>query len=98
MIIKLITSYTNKNYFSIIIGNTRICSSKNIANLLNLDINIYNRLLIEKVIQHNKYSMTRNELAFSCNNVSKEVYIKRFKDVFSNQLILLTLGGGSNEN
>lgn len=92
---------TNQNYFSILINDMNICTSENIANLFNLDTDFYNKLLIEKVIKHDRVFISKHckDLEFNLCNIPKEIYKKRFEDVFADQLILLALEGGKlNEN
>lgn len=97
-------------YFSILINEQLFDTSKKISKLLNLDIDLYNKILIEKVIKYNSYftgysilePTKSKDLVFSLNNPptektlikqSKETYITRFKETFTNQLTLLSLGG-----
>lgn len=74
-------------------------TSESISKLLNLDTDLYNKLLIEKVIKHDDYKINDRRLFPSCtkhlsfqlNDIPKEIYIERFKEAFADQLILLTL-------
>lgn len=86
---------TNQNYFSIFINGKNICTSKNIANLFNLDTDFYNKLLIEKVIRHDRVFVSKycKDLEFNLCNTPKETYKKRFEETFLNQLTSLVLGG-----
>ena len=85
-------------YFSIFISDAAFYTSKNIANLFNLDIDYYNNLVIDKVIKHEDFTIDEytNDLAFKHNNISKEIYINRFKEVFADQLTLLALDPNQN--
>lgn len=91
----------NRNYFCISIGNRDVYSGKSISKLLNLDVDTFNQILIDKVVKHKNYYIYRlsKDIEFDLCNVSKEIYIERFKNIFTEQLTLLTLGGiHSNEN
>lgn len=96
MTIDLVQYLSNKNYFIISINNDDYYSSESISELLNLDLDLYNNLLINKVVKHPSYAIgggTHKDLEFNSNSISRETYINRFKEAFSDQLILLTLGG-----
>ena len=46
-------SYSSgETYFIISIGHVNLYTSKEISNLFNIDLDIYNKLLMEKVIKH----------------------------------------------
>ena len=87
-------------YFAISTENNSAHTSKSISKLLNLDIEIYNKILVEKVVKHNRYTIDKyNDLSFDSNGILKETYIERFKNTFVDQLTTLALGGiHSNEN
>lgn len=87
--------FEDEVYFEIISKKSILNSSGEIADFLNLDVDIYNNLLIDKVIRHDKYSIDPDgrDLVFCLKNVSIEIYIERFKETFINELTLATLGG-----
>lgn len=98
-----LVNYTNvENWFKIVIDGKEISSCRCIAKLFNLDIDTYNKLLIEKVIQHDSYYETdfgeEDDFEFGLNNIPKEVYVERFKETFLEELTTLALGGISNDN
>lgn len=76
-------------------------TSYEISKQLGLNVNLYNKILVEQVIKHKIYSKNEeaqlvslmHDLSFSLNKVKPEVYIERFKDVFAKELTLLSLGG-----
>ena len=84
-----------KHCYFCITDNFSAATSKEFADLFNLDTNTYNKLLTDKVIKHSNYTIDvyNKDLMFDLNNISKEIYIERFKDTFSNELTLLALGG-----
>lgn len=99
----------NTHNFLISTKNRGYTTSGSIANLLNLDVDTYNDRLIREVIQHPcfknvfaanfpflKAKLDRN-IVFYLNDVPKETYIERFKEVFVEQLTLLELGGIIND-
>lgn len=92
----LLTKTIRKGYYFRFDNEPTACTSKGISKLFDLDVNTYNKLLIDKVIQHNKYSINPDtkDLLFVLNNTSEEVYLNRFKEIFTNQLTLIYLGGG----
>lgn len=86
--------------FEIITSNGEFHNtSKSIARLLNIPVETYNQLLIDKVIKHKFFKLHSHgagvcaDLTFDLKCLSKEDYLQRFKDTFSEQLTLLTLGG-----
>lgn len=88
------------NTFKITANMRTYYTSSQIASLFNMDIETYNKILIERVIQHDLFKIHNNSKAhfkknvsFSQNNISDEAYIKRFREAFAEQLILLTLSG-----
>lgn len=97
MEIKIVQYKASRSYFEMHIHGGVVYTSKGISKLLNLDIDLYNKLLVEKVIKHNHYikSKYHNDFEFSLNNIPEEIYIERFKETFINQLILVYLGGYS---
>lgn len=98
--IKLSSFYDNEAYFEITTEEGVFYTSKMISNLLNLNLTTYNRLLIEKVIKHEDFAIDQytKDVSFMINNIPKETYIERFKDIFIKEITLLTLGGESIEN
>ena len=100
MIIKIVQYKASRSYFEMHVQGRVAYTSKGISKLLNLDLDLYNKLLVEKVIKHNHYvkSKYHNDFEFDLCNTPEEIYIERFKETFINQLTLLTLGGESNEN
>lgn len=91
-------------YFEIILNEDVYSTSEEIAEALNLSTDIYNEILIEKVICHKDYTLCKNarydvydDLVFLAHDISRETYLKRFKEAFTKQLILLALGGKLNE-
>ena len=102
MEIRLTDFSVTHNYFSIFMNNRNIYTSKSISKLFNLDIDTFNKLLVDKVIQHDNYIIESHpvvepervkDLLFRLNDVPKEIYIERFKETFTNQLTLIILGG-----
>lgn len=88
------------NNFKIVTDDRIYYTSAQISSLFNMNIENYNRILVEKVIQHGLFKVHNNSkghfkrnISFSQNRTSDETYIKRFKNAFAEQLILLTLGG-----
>lgn len=82
------------NYFVLISNDKCFSHSVDIASLLNLNVHVYNKLLIEKVIKHDNYHLRYDSgIFFKLNNIPKETYIERFKDTFNKELTLLALGG-----
>lgn len=81
--------------FEIITSNKDFCStSSSISRLLNIPLDIYNKLLIEKVIQHNLCETHMfDDVTFDLYGTPKEIYLSRFKEVFAEQLTLLALEG-----
>lgn len=81
--------------FEIITSNKVSCStSSSISRLFNIPLEVYNNLLINKVIKHDLYEIhTFNDITFDLCDISKEIYLNRFKETFSDQLTLLILGG-----
>lgn len=86
-------------YFSLNKEGATYETSACISELFNINIDDYNKILIEKVIQHNLYftniatSQKGDDIVFKLNDISKEVYIERFKNTFNKELTLLILGG-----
>lgn len=80
-------------FFILKTNNKTYFSSEMISKAFGLDIDEYNKILLEKVIQHDEYDIKNGteDLVFSPNRISKETYIDRFKEAFADQLILLTL-------
>lgn len=105
MKINLLTNNPKESYFSIIINDTTLYTSLEIAYLLNLNVKFYNKLLIDKVIKHEHYKVENyaefnledivsgGDLVFDLYNTPEETYIDRFKETFTEQLTLLALGG-----
>lgn len=93
--------YGDRPTFEIIFNNKLYINSLKISNLLNLDTNLYNKLLIEKVIQHDNYKESTfksgtiifKDVSFKLQDTSTKTYLNRFKEAFSKELTLLTLGG-----
>lgn len=101
MKVTLLQSIFGNNCFGIRIDEVVYHTSKTISKILNLDVDTYNQILIDKIIKHHNYDIIKDfctipnhakNLSFNLNNVSKEVYINRFKEVFNKELILLALG------
>lgn len=92
--------YGNKLIFEINFNNKLYINSLKISALFSLDVDTYNKLLIEKVIQHeHKETLFKNGtiifkyVAFELRDTPTETYLNRFKETFAPQLALLTLGG-----
>lgn len=100
MKINLFTFDTNKAYFEVSTEYNPAYTSRSISNLFDLDLDTYNKILIDKVIQHNFYDLDKfdKDLTFSHNDIPKEIYIERFKDTFNKELIMLALGGNWNDD
>lgn len=86
-------------FFAVKTSNDSYFSSEMISELLNLDIDEYNEILTEKVIQHENVDVNpkTKDLVFLRNRTTKETYIKRFKEVFAPQLMLIKMGGWEND-
>lgn len=92
--------YFGDAYFKIDTKNVTYFTSESISKLFNLDVDLYNKLLIEKVIMHKDYSINdprlfpscSKHLSFKLNNTSVETYLNRFKETFASQLTLFSLG------
>lgn len=74
--------------------------SEHISEMFGLNIDEYNKILIEKVIQHDHYRIEENfnnilykDVTFKKNGICDTIYLERFKEVFSKELVLLQLGG-----
>ena len=100
MEIELTKLLTGECYFEIAIGDNFYSTSEEISKIFNLDIDVYNRILANKVVRHKNYTMCLNgnidaykDLVFDLCNIPKETYIDRFKETFTEQLTLLALGG-----
>lgn len=80
-------------YFIINIGHVNLYTSKEISNLFNLNLDIYNKLRMEKVIKHKNLFSNSNEedIIFYLNGTDKETYLNRFKESFADKLTLLAL-------
>lgn len=74
-------------------------TSHEIATLLGIQTKYYNMVLIEKVIQHDKYyseflfNVNEEDVVFNSNGLTATTYIKRFKNAFCRELTSLELGG-----
>lgn len=70
-------------------------SCREISELLNLDLDVYEKTLINKVIEHENFKKVArgHDLVFSQNGVPIKTYVKRYKEAFAPQLTLLTLEG-----
>lgn len=87
--------------FSLCLGEKNCYTSYEISKHLGLNVNTYNRILIDQIIKHKIYSVNKeaqivslmNDLSFSLNKVNPDTYIERFKNVFARELMLLSLGG-----
>lgn len=94
-----VTEYVSGNSCFEVVNNGKLLSnSEKISNMLDLDVDTYTNLLIEKVIQHNNYktytyNCSEKDTLFKLNDILKETYVERFKDAFADQLTLLALGG-----
>lgn len=98
MTIRIVTSYrTDLNYFTLLIDNEDFHNSESIADIFNLNVDTFNKLLIEKVIKHSYYTISKHhkDFEFSLCGKSKEIYIKCFKEAFAEQLILFILDENS---
>ena len=88
-------------YFEVSTKNDAAYTSRSISELFNINVDLNNQLVVDKVVKHKNYYIYRlsKDIEFDLCNVSKEIYIERFKNIFTEQLTLLTLGGiHSNEN
>lgn len=99
--IKIEKQYSNRAYFFISIEGkyTIAATSFKIAKIFNLEIDTYNKILIEKVIKHDRYliapdnneSVFSKDLTFELLYDSLKTYIERFKEIFAKELVLLAL-------
>lgn len=86
-------------YFSLSEKGDSFDTSFYIARLFDMDVKQYNKMLIEKVIQHDIHcinaavSWEGDDLVFKRNFVTDTEYIERFKNVFNKELTTLALGG-----
>lgn len=96
MKIKLTKLFTGEFYFEIINNDDVYSTSKEISKAFNLDVDVYNSILANKVIQHKQYNYIYiyEDLVFYLNNISMKTYINRFKNTFIKELTLLALGNG----
>lgn len=93
-----------ESYFSLTINEvTSYGASELISQALGLNIDKYNEILIEKVIQHEDYRVEENiydilykDVTFKKNLIPNSVYLKRFKEAFHKELILFQFGGELN--
>lgn len=94
-----IWSKNNSSYFVIILNDIMFYSSSAIAKLLNLSVSNYNDILVKEVIKHKYYNIRGTSphlclflnLTFHLDNISKDIYIERFKETFADKLTLLNL-------
>lgn len=82
-------------YFEVSTENDAAYTSRSISELFNINVDLYNQLVVDKVVKHKNYVIDKFEkdLTFKHNNISKNTYIERFKNTFINELTLLSLGG-----
>lgn len=89
-------------YFEIFNDNKLLNTSSEIAKFFNMNVDLYNKLLIDKVIQHDNYEIEHcsehnpdniQDLSFNLNYKPRETYLNRFKETFIDQLTLISLGG-----
>lgn len=90
--------------FWIIDGANEYYTSFGISSLFDMSVYEFNKIMIEKVIQHNNYLIADkkdefldNDLIFNLkNNKGEEVpfkkYMDRFKETFAPQLMMVSLG------
>lgn len=92
--------YSGSVYFFISIDGSQAvaATSGKIAKKFNLDLDTYNDILIRKVIKHNNFVISPNgssifskDVTFDLNEAPAETYIERFKNVFCEELVLLSL-------
>lgn len=99
--VNLISATEFKVYFSITIDDDDYyATSTDIAEFFNLSIDTYNKILINKIIQHDNYEINKSDtsvfykdIMFELKNIDYKIYIERFKEAFAPQLTLFTLGG-----
>lgn len=99
MEVKLI-DVDGESYFSVIVDEvTSFGVSEFISKAFGLNIDEYNKLLINEVIKHNDYEIEQNtydvfykNVTFKKNSIPDVVYLKRFRDIFVKELTLLSLG------
>lgn len=85
-------------YFHLVIDGTIVGStSARMADILKLDLDTYNKILIEEVIQHSYYKISPSghvplskDIIFELNDESKETYINRFKEAFAKELVFVS--------
>lgn len=94
-------SYLDIVCFSLYMKDKNYYTSYEISKQLGLNVNTYNKILVEQVIKHGIYSLNKeaqiisliNDLSFSLNKVKPDIYIERFKNTFARELMLFSLGG-----
>lgn len=78
--------------------------SRKISQAFNTLEKTYVNTLINKVIKHEDYIFCENyqgrifNVVFKLNDTPEEVYIERFKNIFTEELTNLVLGGFINES
>lgn len=83
-------------YFNIEHNGNYYSNSEEISEFLNLPLDTYNQLLIDKVIKHSNYTITDEsdynscDMLFTRKSISDEIYIDRFKETFVPQLVLFS--------
>lgn len=101
----IVVEYDNNFMFVLDTPRKIYGSSYLLSKILNVDQTEFNRILVEKVIQHDHYIITdnsthnqysSNDFYFKLNYTSRETYIERFKNTFNKELTLLALGGNWN--
>lgn len=100
MDITVLPVYDGNMYFAMAYDCVAYVSSSEIAKLLNLDVDEYNEILINKVVKHKQYRILKSndlissqDLTFDPLETCKEIYINRFKEAFAAQLMVLKLTG-----
>lgn len=98
--VDLIENRLDKHYsFFVDTGERILYDSYKLAKAFNLSRLGFANILIDEVIKHSKFIFYNDidgeivDVTFKLNNLSKEVYIERFKETFTEQLMLLVLGG-----
>lgn len=59
MNVTAILTYDGSMCFTIVHDHAAYVNSLEISKLLGLDVNVYNKILIEKVIKHDQYQISR---------------------------------------
>lgn len=102
--VEIAQSSLGQAYFYLVVDSNRMVirsTSAKIASILKLDLDIYNKILIKKVIKHKHYEIydgqmfLSKDITFNLGSVSEKTYVERFKEAFAKELVLLVLANES---